>query len=521
MATYIVPDISYAQGKVDWETVAAQFRTGVFHAIILRCGYGNDEARQDDEQWLRNVEACEKYGIPYAVYLYSYAYTADMAKSEAAHVLRLIKGHKPWCVYYDLEEAAYGRYAVAMANVFCPIIAKAGYRVGVYTYESYFNSFMSGYSAYPLWIARYSSIKPKVNVPYEAWQYTSTGIIKGFARGIDLSYFYKRLWNGTSTTGSTVSSKVETKATVVDKAIEWMERIANDNSHGYDQQFRWNERGDYDCSSMVISAWEQAGVKVKTAGATYTGNMRRVFLSNGFKDVTASVDLTTGRGLKRGDVLLNDVNHTAMAVSSSRLVQASINERGGVTGGTPGDQTGREIGFCAYYNYPWNCILRFGGAEATTNTTPKVTTTPKISYGIKTLHHGIVSDTGNGFPAEHLNDAIVGIKIGVNTGSIEYRVHTTSGKWLPKVTGNSWADFKNGYAGDGIHPIDAIQIYYKTDISKTNGVYYDAVYQVKGVGNSRFYSAIHDTNWENGDGDNTAGVFGKPFISFKASLKKS
>ena len=58
-----------------------------------------------------------------------------------------------------------------------------------------------------------------------------------------------------------------------ESAIQWMENHANNNAFGYDQRYRWGEKGDFDCSSAVISAWQAAGVPVKTRGATYTGNM--------------------------------------------------------------------------------------------------------------------------------------------------------------------------------------------------------------------------------------------------------
>ena len=50
--------------------------------------------------------------------------------------------------------------------------------------------------------------------------------------------------------------------------------------HGYDQDDRWGLYGDYDCSSAVITAWESAGVPVKTHGATYTGNMYKILSDN-------------------------------------------------------------------------------------------------------------------------------------------------------------------------------------------------------------------------------------------------
>ena len=81
---------------------------------------------------------------------------------------------------------------------------------------------------------------------------------------------------------------------IIEKAIAQMETWAQDNSHGYDQANRWGP--DYDCSSAVIQAWQNAGVPVKSKGATYTGNMYSVFKSCGFEDVTASVDISAGTG---------------------------------------------------------------------------------------------------------------------------------------------------------------------------------------------------------------------------------
>lgn len=143
---------------------------------------------------------------------------------------------------------------------------------------------------------------------------------------------------------------------VIDTAVAWAVSIANDDSHGYDQTNRWGP--DYDCSSLLIQAWENAGVKVKTAGASYTGNMVDVFLSCGFKDVTSSITLSTGAGLKKGDVCWVS-GHTEMMCSDTQLVGAHINENGEITGGATGDQTANEIDVGNYYNYPWTKVLRY------------------------------------------------------------------------------------------------------------------------------------------------------------------
>ena len=170
---------------------------------------------------------------------------------------------------------------------------------------------------------------------------------------------------------------------VIETAISQMEAWAEDDSHGYDQQYRWGERGDYDCSAAVIQAWELAGVPVKSSGATYTGNMRGVFLRCGFEDVTGQIDLATGTGLERGDVLLNTINHTAMYCGNGQEVEASINENGTVTGGQPGDQTGREFLVRPYRNYPWNCVLRYTGANSGSAEDKPGRPGPTYEYSVK------------------------------------------------------------------------------------------------------------------------------------------
>lgn len=69
----------------------------------------------------------------------------------------------------------------------------------------------------------------------------------------------------------------------IESAIQFMEDTARDNSHGYCQTHRWGADGDYDCSALVITAWERAGVKVKSMGASYTGNILDVFKKQGLK----------------------------------------------------------------------------------------------------------------------------------------------------------------------------------------------------------------------------------------------
>ena len=171
---------------------------------------------------------------------------------------------------------------------------------------------------------------------------------------------------------------------VVEKAIAWALKIANDPAHGYDQTSRWGP--DYDCSSLVISAFKAAGLPLT---ATFTGNMKYDFLRHGFRDAAEVnvVELNMGAGLKRGDVLLNEQKHTAIYLGDGTVVQASINENGTIKGGRSGDQTGREIGISPYRNYPWDVVLRYvGDANNATTTTDSKTET--VATSIPTIREG-------------------------------------------------------------------------------------------------------------------------------------
>lgn len=151
----------------------------------------------------------------------------------------------------------------------------------------------------------------------------------------------------------------------IQKAINFSVGIATDDTYGYDQ---WKRFGpDWDCSSLMNTTWEKAGVPVISFGATYTGNMKPAYLKAGFVDVIWKINLKTGQGLEPGDVLLRTTGHTALFIGThagkaNQIVQAQGNEFGGKTGGKPGDQTGKEIYIRNYYvleNTPWDVVLRY------------------------------------------------------------------------------------------------------------------------------------------------------------------
>nr|WP_216656780.1 NlpC/P60 family protein [Bifidobacterium sp. DSM 109963] len=128
-----------------------------------------------------------------------------------------------------------------------------------------------------------------------------------------------------------------------------------DANMGYSQYDRWDfdpSAGNCDCSSLVIHCLQEAGFD--TGDATYTGNLSANLTARGWARVAADGDP------QAGDILLNDADHVAVYLGGGMLAQASISENNSIAGNA-GDQTGWETNVSAYYNYPWDCYLRYAG----------------------------------------------------------------------------------------------------------------------------------------------------------------
>lgn len=178
-------DISYHNGVIDFE----RLKNAVDY-VIIRCGYGQDMTSQDDKQWKRNVSECERLGIPYGVYFYSYAKSTAKIEGEIRHCLRLLQGHTPNLpVFFDSEEKGTQGVAKNNAKRFCDAMLTNGYKAGIYASKSWFENYIGETWGYDLWIARYSNVLGVDNV--DIWQYSSNGSVDGINGRCDVNHVYK------------------------------------------------------------------------------------------------------------------------------------------------------------------------------------------------------------------------------------------------------------------------------------------------------------------------------------------
>ena len=136
----------------------------------------------------------------------------------------------------------------------------------------------------------------------------------------------------------------------IEKAVKTAIEIANDNTHGYDQEYRLGDP-DFDCSSFVACCLRAAGFPVEED--SWTGNLYEQLLKCGFT--------VTDDAPKAGDIYLTPGKHVVICVSPKQIAHASLNEKGTITGGKPGDQTGKEICLRSFYtpSYGWKYHLRY------------------------------------------------------------------------------------------------------------------------------------------------------------------
>lgn len=209
-------DISKWQGAIDWAKVKAD---GIDFAII-RAGYGSDNIAYDDKYYEKNVAGCEEVGMPYGVYLFSYADSVSDAISEADHVIRLIKGKKlSYPVFYDLEDAkttgeCSNALILEIAKAFAERVEAAGYTVGIYANKSWNTTKLTDkwYDTKPRWIAQYNS-KCTYTGKYDIWQYTSSGKVDGINGNVDMNYCYTDFVKTVTTVEPVEDKKTQTTTT--------------------------------------------------------------------------------------------------------------------------------------------------------------------------------------------------------------------------------------------------------------------------------------------------------------------
>ena len=160
--------------------------------------------------------------------------------------------------------------------------------------------------------------------------------------------------SGTTSGGSNIDYVPSGDASgVAEKAVALACSIANDDSHKY----AYGSRGptNFDCSGFVWYCYNNSnGGGLSNLTYASTGAMLSTYTNAGFKNVTSSINLSTGEGLITGDILLNSSGgHVDMYAGGGKRVGAHSSKTGIYVDNYGYNQKG--------YNNKYNYVLRYGG----------------------------------------------------------------------------------------------------------------------------------------------------------------
>lgn len=188
-------DVSKHNGAVNWTSTAA-----AIDFAIIRAGYGKTYV---DPWFERHLAGAQAAGLRVGVYHYSYALTAEDARTEALHLLSIINGrHFDMPLWFDMEDAdgykkkngfTFSRANIsAITQTFIDTIRAAGYQCGVYASKSWFEDYIN-VDADAIWLAQWAS-KPTYAGKFDVWQNSDSGIVPGVTGKVDTNVLCTEFW---------------------------------------------------------------------------------------------------------------------------------------------------------------------------------------------------------------------------------------------------------------------------------------------------------------------------------------
>ena len=477
-------DVSNFQGTIDWNQVKA---AGIEFAI-LKVGpvYG-----KPDSTFERNATECERLGIPYGVYYYSYARSVADANKEADRTLAWLGGHHPSLpVYYDLEDnyilqdPNFSKDKLAqIAQTFCNRMEAVGFKSGIYANLNWFNNYLNSpsLSGYDHWVAQYNW-RCDYAGSYSFWQYSSSGNVPGVNGRCDMNYCF----NGSFLNVDDGKMHIQYEAHVSN--IGWMSSKRDGSTAGTTGQSKAVE----DLKVSILNPEEDGSVQIDAhvSGIGWQG----------WDTPSASEGGTTGQGraveavrLRLTGSLANDydVYYRVHASNIGWMAWAKDGEEAGTTGmscsleavqiklvrkgASHPDTMGYShleiptLTYSSQSNGTWQNTVSAGEVSGTTGKGIPITgflakTTSFVAGGINYQLHlsnvGWTSDKSNGdqLSSATESNSVEAIKVSLSGDlatyfDVWYRVHVDNVGWLGWTKNGAIA----GSTGYGTH-VQAVQV---------------------------------------------------------------
>lgn len=183
-------DVSHYQGDINWKAVKEY---GIDFAFI-KCLQGKSRV---DECFHTNMRNAISNDIPVGVYVYSKAKTIDDAVAEAKRVIKECSQYKlTYPVVFDFESKHFEDMSLSMRgkiiDAFCQTILSDGKYIPMLYSSRYWLMHMipaEVVKKYDIWLAEYTTGKPKYTGDYKIWQY-GVGKVTGIIGDVDMNIGY-------------------------------------------------------------------------------------------------------------------------------------------------------------------------------------------------------------------------------------------------------------------------------------------------------------------------------------------
>ncbi len=183
-------DVSHYQGDINWKAVK-EYRIDF---AFIKCLQGKSRV---DECFHTNMRNAIANDIPVGVYVYSKAKTLDDAVAEAKRVIKECSQYKlTYPVVFDFESKHFEDMSLAMRgkiiDAFCQTILLDGKYIPMLYSSRYWLMHMipaEVVKKYDIWLAEYTTGKPKYTGDYKIWQY-GVGKVTGVIGDVDMNIGY-------------------------------------------------------------------------------------------------------------------------------------------------------------------------------------------------------------------------------------------------------------------------------------------------------------------------------------------
>ena len=196
-------DVSVWNGYIDWSKAKNDL-----DFAILRSSF----EETTDNRFVEYATACDKYGIPFGIYVYSYAETVAEAEAEARYAVNLVKDYEMMQlpIFFDAEDPVLDALTTAelqaVTKAFIDVVRESGYEAGIYTGISWFNGYYNTpyFHSVAKWLVQidgfYGGYTNSYNGGVHVWQYNWEGSCSGITGGLDVNYYYDLLPGQTNDT---------------------------------------------------------------------------------------------------------------------------------------------------------------------------------------------------------------------------------------------------------------------------------------------------------------------------------